>query len=443
MRPTFMLLSAVVVLSIPLSLIGCSAPNDAPGLSPPSSFGGSSSLAGSSPGGSSTAAAGVAGMSSNVSGAGGSGASNGGAGNLAGTGNTVAGTSGLAGTAGADAGGSGNGGGSGSGGGGNVGGGYTGATGKSLGCGKAPPGNDAVGSFALHEIHIKAPLSASYLTGGANYDQSGPYDFQFRPYSVRLPTGYDPGKSYAVIFGGGGCGGNAQNFAGNPGSGYDIDKQREVIFVGLSYVAGCFADGGGGTNDMADTPEVPYVHEVLAEVKANYCVDQSRVFITGHSSGGWEAFTVGCALANELRGIAPVSGGLRNHRPACSGPQSSIMVEGLGDTANPIGPIEPPKGNLDSGGSAPARDEILKRNGCVAPDFQFMYTADNTKEAKAGNAPHAVWDPAFPSCYSYTGCPTEYPVVWCALDGGHEVDKEGTVDYKLAMMKFFNALQSK
>jgi hypothetical protein len=119
------------------------------------------------------------------------------------------------------------------------------------------------------------------------------------------------------------------------------------------------------------------------------------------------------------------------------------MVEGLQDTANPIGPIEPPKSNLDSGGSAPARDEILKRNGCVPQDFTFTYTADNTKEAKAGNAPHTPWDAAFPSCYQYTGCPTAYPVVWCALDGGHEVDKENNIDYKLAMMKFFNALPSK
>jgi poly(3-hydroxybutyrate) depolymerase len=324
-----------------------------------------------------------------------------------------------------------------------AGGSYVGATGKSTGCGKLPPSNDSVGSFALHEIHLKSTISANYLAGGDSYDKSGPYDYQFRPYSVRLPTGYDSTKPYSVIFGGGGCGGNAQDFSTNPGAGYDIDKMRQVIFVGLSYVAGCFSDGGGGTKDRPDSPEPAYVHEVLAEVESNYCVDQSEVFLTGHSSGGWESFTVGCALATEIRGIAPVSGGLRNHRPACTGPQASIMVEGLGDTSNPIGPLDPPSGGLDSAGSAPARDEILKRNGCVAADFQFMYTADNTKEAKAGNAPHTMWDPAYPSCYAYTGCSAEYPVVWCALDGGHEVDKEGTVDYKLAMMKFFGGLAPK
>jgi hypothetical protein len=77
------------------------------------------------------------------------------------------------------------------------------------------------------------------------------------------------------------------------------------------------------------------------------------------------------------------------------------MVEGLQDTANPIGPLTTPQD--DSYGSAPARDEILKRNGCVG-------TATT------------MWDAAFPLCVKYTGCPEKYPVVWCAINAGHSVD---------------------
>ena len=437
MQNTHQSLVSILALAVPLSALACSSTGD-PVLSggagaPPSNTSAGSNLGGAS------GTAGASG-SANQSGAGGSGMTAGGGGPSGGAGTVAGAGAGGMSMAGAGTGGSGTAGASGAGTGG--GGSYMGATGKSAGCSKDPPGIDQVGKFSKHEIHVTEPIAANYLVGGDSYDKSGPYDYQFRPYSVRLPTGYDPTKSYPVIMGGGGCGGNAQDFASNPGAGYDIDKPREAIFVGLSYVAGCFSDGGGGTKKRADTPEVPYVHEVLAEVQANYCVDKSRVFITGHSSGGWEAFTVGCALANEIRGIAPVSGGLRNHRPACTGAQASIIVEGLGDTANPIGPLVPPDGNLDSGGSAPARDEILVRNGCVAPNFTFTYAAGNTKEAKAGNAPHAAWDPTYPSCFTYTGCPAAYPVVWCALDGGHEVDNEGNLDYKQGMLKFFDALPS-
>ena len=116
------------------------------------------------------------------------------------------------------------------------------------------------------------------------------------------------------------------------------------------------------------------------------------------------------------------------------------MVEALGDTANPIGPIVPPDGSLDSPGSAPARDEILKRNGCVAQDFVFDYSDTTTK---LGNAPHASWDPAYPMCVKYTGCPAAYPVVWCALSGcGHQCDNAGGVNYKNGIWKFWTDLPS-
>lgn len=324
-------------------------------------------------------------------------------------------------------------------------------SGKSAGCGKSPGANDTDQKFVLKEIHITGTLDPIYLAGGKIYQDNqlprgGKYDFQFRPYSVRLPKGYDPTKAYPVVMAGGGCGGSAEGFANNPGGGYTVDNAQASIQVGLSYLAGCFADGGRifADNNRKDTPEVPYVRQVIQEVENNYCVDKSMVFETGTSSGGWESYTTGCGVADQIRAIGPVSGGLRLHRPDCTGPQASIMVEGLQDNANPIGPITPPDGNLDSPGSAPARDEILKRNGCVPQDFVFDYS-DTAK--KQGNAPHTQWDPNFPSCVTYTGCPAAYPVVWCALPCGHQCDNETVdgkkIDYKQAIWKFFTSLPSR
>jgi hypothetical protein len=111
-----------------------------------------------------------------------------------------------------------------------------------------------------------------------------------------------------------------------------------------------------------------------------------------------------------------------------------MMVTGTGDGTNPIGPLVagtpyPATGTalltgpqvtetigwLDSYGSAPERDDILQRNGCV------------------GTAT-AVYDPAYPQCLKYTGCPTNYPVVWCPLIGvthGYETATSNGVNYVL------------
>jgi hypothetical protein len=90
---------------------------------------------------------------------------------------------------------------------------------------------------------------------------------------------------------------------------------------------------------------------------------------------------------------------------------------GTADTDNPIGPLvmnmplATPSLSAadvntkileeDSYGSAPMRDELLTRNACSGT-ATTMYSA------------------AYPQCVSYTGCPAQYPVVWCELAGvGH------------------------
>jgi poly(3-hydroxybutyrate) depolymerase len=316
-------------------------------------------------------------------------------------------------------------------------------SGRSTGCGKPAPAGTSSTQTALKELEVPGVTDPVYLPGGKlfinkNLPRSGKWDWQTRAYGIRLPKNYDPSKAYPVVMGGGGCGGSIEGFASGPNTGYSPgDDLGLAIQVGLAYLGGCFDDGGPGIDNRTDTPEVPYVRSVLDEIEANYCVDKSLVFLVGTSSGAWEANTTGCALADRVRSIGTVAGGLRNHRPACAGPQAAFIIVDTGDNANPIGPIVPPAGHLDSGGSAPARDELLKRNKCVPEGFVFSYESVN------GNAPSAQWDPAFPTCVKYTGCPEAYPVVWCALAGGHQNDREGTISYKTGMWTFFSRLPAR
>ncbi len=264
-------------------------------------------------------------------------------------------------------------------------------------------------------------VAPAFAPGGALAQTNQGYDFTKRNYAVRLPTGYDDTKPYPLIVEGGGCGGGPMESGGGMTAG---EGAGDAIRIGLSYVNMCFADGGNscaGTPanqpQCVNTPEVPYFYAMLADVEAKYCLDKSKVYMGGYSSGGWETFTVGCAAADVLRGIVTENGGLRHNRPTCAGPIPALMVAGTADTDNPIGPLVmdmayAPSGltaaevnadilSLDSNGTAPARDAILARNGCV------------------GTAT-AAYDPAYPLCVKYTGCPASAPVVWCPITGaGH------------------------
>jgi poly(3-hydroxybutyrate) depolymerase len=312
-------------------------------------------------------------------------------------------------------------------------------TGRSAGCGQAPPTTDKSTGFTVHNLAVPACAGAvtskcvapAFAPGGAAAQSNGAYDFLHRNYAVQLPTGYDVTKAYPVIIGGGGCGGGPTESGGGFSAG---QGPADAIRIGMSYVKMCFADGGNScagtpTNQplCVNTPEVPYFYAVLADVESKYCIEKSKVFVGGYSSGGWETFTLGCAAADVVRGIVTDNGGLRNHRPACTNPIAALMVAGEIDHDNPIGPLVMDMAyapasmtaadvntaitSLDSNGTAPARDAILARNGCVGTDT-------------------GVYDAAYPQCKKYTGCPADSPVVWCSIPGaGHGNNTYQGVNY--------------
>lgn len=370
--------------------------------------------------------------------------SSGAGGTGAGSGSSAAGTTSGTGSAGASSGASTSGAPSGS----SVGGGSGSVTttlphGGSAGCGLAPNGANS-GGFTNHKITIPSCgdaglsypncIAANFAPGGRDYLNANGEDYNHRDYSIQLPGTFNPNTPVPIFFGGGGCGGTPpQN-----GNGFGVGATG-AIEVGLSYINGCFADGGtycAQTPEAADCdqgPELPYFLAVLAQVEAAFCVDRGNVFVGGYSSGGWEGFTLGCGGADVVRGIVTEEGGLRNHQPACTGPVAALMVAGELDSTNPIGPlvmgmpytpanmtVQNVNGTIqaeDSFGSAPGRDAILQRNGC---------TGTTT----------APYDPNYPACVQYTGCPAAYPVVWCPLPGaGHNDSSYNGVNYSPGSVK--------
>jgi poly(3-hydroxybutyrate) depolymerase len=254
--------------------------------------------------------------------------------------------------------------------------------------------------------------------------------FVDRDFAIEIPNGYQVDHPYPVFFGAAGCGTQPPLM----GPAYTIPNENNVIKVGLQQVTlpslyNCFADGAmrcaidlKNVADCDNGPEVPYMLAVIDWVEKNFCVDLGQEFIGGGSSGAWEALLAGCALSDKIRGTYTVAGGLREHRWACNGPSAAFMIVTANDTSNPVGPLMSLDVAEDTYGSAPARDELLKRNGCV------------------GTAT-APYDPKFPACVKYTGCPAAYPVVWCEFPMGNHADPNyNGVNYLNAVMPFFMSL---
>jgi hypothetical protein len=295
---------------------------------------------------------------------------------------------------------------------------FTVPRGKSVGCGKQN-GAFEPGKYTSKDIEV-AGVDPYWGTTRKPAAGQGGYTFTHRHYYVRPPSGYDPNRAYPLVFEGGGCG-NTDGTNGSNGNGLTDSAKGDAISIGLSYVypenaGACFGD------EYENTYELNYWDSVYAEVTASFCVDLEKVFIGGYSSGAWMSYTIAFARGGKVRGMGAGAGGIRENRPTPSNaPFAAMMITGTDDVGNPVHETKDRtscsgseaegcwKGEIICGfpgaescydtGSAHARDEILKRNGCVG----------------TGTAPYGKW----PDCVKYTGCPAAFPVVYCMPQGGH------------------------
>jgi poly(3-hydroxybutyrate) depolymerase len=212
-----------------------------------------------------------------------------------------------------------------------------------------------------------------------------------RVYEVRLPASYAPDRAYPVVFEDHGCDGSIP---------FHIEKATgtDAIVVALraasnqdnNYMGGCFATG---PND-SELTEVPYFDAVVKALESNLCVDPSKLFMEGYSSGSWLTNLLGCVRAKTIRGQANATGGLPAVMPAqCEGPIAALLAHDDTDDQN----------KFEEG--IKARDRIKAINGCS--DATMPYEWDT--------------NPSTPStCVQYQGCKDGYPLIWCPTHGkGH------------------------
>ncbi len=150
-------------------------------------------------------------------------------------------------------------------------------------------------------------------------------------------------------------------------------------------------DGSGGNVTRWDTSgdeDLLFFDALLADVDASTCIDRTRVFATGFSSGGNFAQQLGCLRAKDVRAIAPVAGP-GPFEDTCPSPMAVWMTHDANDEALPVA------------GARASRDFWRAQNGCKG-----------TWQADPSNA----------ACKRDVSCPASAPLVYCETKGvGHDV----------------------
>ena len=259
-----------------------------------------------------------------------------------------------------------------------------------------------------------------------------------RTFWVRVPADYNPNRAYRVVYLGQPCG---AAYAANTST-YPLFQERlggteQAIYVALDIPVNQITMDCYDTHAGAGSQEWEAFQLFQDFVDGHYCVDNNRVFVAGHSTGGWLANMWGCYFAGDgeapasnpaaprkfapkyhIRAEGAVTSGEPDNNPLCNGPVAALWIHDLEDAGNPIA------------GAYLACDRALRMNGCV-----------NTARCDDPNAKTTPWHHEIAGleiCNQYSGCPADYPVVFCKSDGfGHSDQGQRAVT---AFGVFFNLL---
>lgn len=127
-------------------------------------------------------------------------------------------------------------------------------------------------------------------------------DRTLQPYRIFVPASYDGTKPYPLIVALHGMGGDESSYFDLYGRGaFKVEAERR------GYIVAC-PKGRQPTSMYLGTAQKD-VLDVLAEVGRAYRVDPDRIYLTGHSMGGYGTWSVAMAHPELFAAIAPISGG--------------------------------------------------------------------------------------------------------------------------------------
>jgi poly(3-hydroxybutyrate) depolymerase len=205
-----------------------------------------------------------------------------------------------------------------------------------------------------------------------------------RTYILDVPSGYDGTTPLPLVFAFHGATTSGEFFRGRFYGNLLSTMSDAALLV--------HPDALGEPTAWDNEVDVPFFDALLASLAATACVDQARVFATGHSSGGFFTNTLGCQRGDVLRAIAPVSAG----GPFAFGGNGMFGSGCTGEIAVWLAHAENDETvSFDLG--VASRDRWLDANGCT--DMS------------------AAVEPA--PCVEYGGCSSGLPVRWCVYDDGH------------------------
>ncbi|HSO36184.1 MAG TPA: PHB depolymerase family esterase [Labilithrix sp.] len=212
-----------------------------------------------------------------------------------------------------------------------------------------------------------------------------------RPVEVRVPAGYDASRPapLLLVLHGYGAGGAINDVYMHMTSIADAKGFLYVSPDGTVDKAGKrFWNANDGCCDFDGTgvDDVGYLTSLVKEITGVYAVDPKRIFVMGHSNGGYMTNRLACDHAETFAAAVSWAGGNWSDAAKCapSAPIGFLQMHGTADATVPYGPGTDGPTKLPYAGAEGTVATWAAKNGC---DAKLVATPDSLHVSEGSSGP--------------------------------------------------------
>lgn len=211
-------------------------------------------------------------------------------------------------------------------------------------------------------------------------------DNTLQPYQVFVPTAYDRSRAAPLVIALHGMGGDENSYFLAYGQGaFKVEAEKR------GYIVACPKGRKPASMYMGDAEKD--VMDVIAEMTRDYKIDPDRIYLTGHSMGGFGTWSVAMSHPEVFAAIAPVSGG--SNFPAGMSKIAHIPEIVIHGDNDPTVPVERSRVMVEMGKKLGIEIKYVEVPGgdhgnVVAPTFKDVFDWFDTHRRKSAESKAAA-----------------------------------------------------
>lgn len=174
----------------------------------------------------------------------------------------------------------------------------------------------------LNSISAQTTVTGSFFFGGIN-----------RTYRLYVPVTYNAAKATPLVM-------NLHGYGSN-----NVEQELYGNFKPIADTAGFLLVHPNGTPDQTNTnhwnnfgtsnvDDVGFLSALIDTLAKSYNINQSRVYSTGMSNGGFMSYALACNLSQRIAAVASVTGSMTNAAITACNPSRSTPVMQIHGTAD-------------------------------------------------------------------------------------------------------------